>query len=243
MSKEIDFNVSCWYMAGCHLYRKDCHKTCHRYLEMNYLITNCGLPNASKYIKPIVPTAEDEPAFNKLLHIKENVLSFVSAGRNLYITSVHLRNGKTTWALKIMYKYFDLIWAGNGFRVRGYFLHVPDFLTKLKTFSYKETTEYKNICYVLENADLVIWDDISATTLSANEQNLLNSFISKRNQNDKANIFTGYSKNEKLQMHVGELLAQRITNDYIVEFVSPAISPEISDILVRDRLNQGKNLQ
>lgn len=242
MTKEIDFNVTCWYQSGCHLYKPACHKTCHRYLEMNYLITNCGLSNASKYIKPIFATQEDAGAFERLAKIKENVLDFVNGGRNLYITSSQLRNGKTTWALKIMYKYFDLIWAGNGFRVRGYFLHVPDFLTKLKTYSYKETPEYKAICYVLDTADLVIWDDISSMNLTAAEQNILNTFLSKRNQNDKANVFTGYSLGDKLQMQVGELLAQRILSDYVVEFISPGRTPEMNNAITNAILRgQGKS--
>lgn len=231
--RDIDHRLACWYKNGCVLYRKDCHKTCHRYLEMNYLICNCGITNASKYIKPIVPEKEDKKAFDTLAQIKQDVVSFVNSGNTLYIVSSHLKNGKTTWALKIMYKFFDEIWAGNGFRVRGFFLHVPEFLTKLKTFSYKETVEYKNLVYVLNNADLVVWDDISSMTLTNNEQNVINTFLSRRSQNDKANIFTGYNLGDALVEQVGVLMSKRITDGYVVEIKSPGRTNEMNEAKVK----------
>ncbi len=81
--------------------------------------------NATKYLKPITPKKIDIPSFDRLKTIKDNILPFVNDGKSLYISSNNLQTGKTTWSLKILYKYFDEIWAGNGFRIRGYFLYVP----------------------------------------------------------------------------------------------------------------------
>ena len=36
--RNIDFRLKCWYEAGCNLKTDFCEKTCHRYLQMNYLI-------------------------------------------------------------------------------------------------------------------------------------------------------------------------------------------------------------
>ena len=51
---EVDFNIECWYAAGCGLKRERCQKICPRYLEMNYMIVNCGMPDATPYIKDFI---------------------------------------------------------------------------------------------------------------------------------------------------------------------------------------------
>ena len=236
MNGDLNFNIECWYKPGCSLYAPMCHKTCHRYLEMNFLITNCGQPDAHRYIKQIVPDKNDIKAYKRLDEIKTNVVSFVSNGSNLYIVSEKLRNGKTTWALKIMYRYFDEIWAGNGFNVRGYFVHVPELLTRLKTYSYRETEEYKYMDYNIKNSDLVVWDDISSMELYPNDQNILNTYIGRRLQNSKSNIFTGYKLGEALKSQVGELLSKRIQSSEIVEFVCDGRTPEENALKVAEQI-------
>ena len=219
MSENLKLEyIECWYQSGCNVYQPNCYKTCHRYLEMHYLISNCGMKNASKYIKPIIPENCDIDAYTSLQEIKDNIVPFVEQGRDLYIASKNFGNGKTTWALKLMYKYFDEIWCGNGFTVRGYFIHVPTFLNKLRTFSYRQTEEYHLLDNVLTNCDLVIWDDISAMELNPNEQNNLLIYIDQRNLKDKSNIYTGNLLNGDLEKAVGSKLSNRIwENSTIVE--------------------------
>lgn len=208
---NIDFNIECWYSGGCNLETYNCKKTCHRYLEMNCLINNCGMRNATKYLKPITPKKIDIPSFDRLKTIKDNILPFVNDGKSLYISSNNLQTGKTTWSLKILYKYFDEIWAGNGFRIRGYFLYVPEFLAKLKDFSYRETLEYKEIDKILKTCDVVVWDDITSQQLTQNEQNILNIYIDKRKMDDKCNIFNGmYFPEDELETLLGKKLATRL---------------------------------
>ena len=148
---------------------------------------------------------------------EDSIVSFTEQGSNLYIGSVNLQTGKTTWSLKLLYKYFDEIWAGNGFRTRGYFIHVPEFLGKLKDFSFRETAEYKRIDKCLKTCDLVIWDDITSQPLTPNEQNILNVYIDKRLMEDRANIFNGmYYKGEKLEQVVGNKLASRLSESEVI---------------------------
>ena len=76
---------------------------------MNYLINNCGMKNADRFLKPISPAKIDVDAYLQLQEIKDNIVQFVEESRNLYIISHNLQTGKTTWSLKIMYKFFDEI--------------------------------------------------------------------------------------------------------------------------------------
>ena len=206
---EVDFKIDCWYGSGCTLKTERCQKTCPLYLEMNYMIVNCGMPDATPYIKTLIPTTDTEfKSYERLQNIKDNIVDYVTAGHDIFIVSNYSFTGKTSWAIKLMYRYFDRIWSGNGFKVRGYFLYVPDFVTKLKAFSYKETAEYKEIMHNLEHCDLVIWDAITDVTLNEHEQGLLSSVLGKRFMKGKANIYTG---NAKVDLAVlGRNLADKI---------------------------------
>lgn len=209
---DINFKIPCWYTC-----RKepgeediDCRLTCHRYMHMNYFIMNCGMPNAERYLKPINVPTEDEDAYDRLIEIKDNVNSFVKNGNNLLLTSDKTQNGKTTWCLKLMYRYFHEIWAGSDYVPKGYFLYVPDFLRKLKSFEYNNTSEYKEIDKNLKNVDIVIWDDIINYPLSITEQTILNNYIVKRMMEGKANIFNGLDLGN-IKANIGEVLYMRLS--------------------------------
>ena len=219
MAGDINFELKCWYSGGCPRECYNCKQTCHRYLEMNCLINNCGMPNAMKYLKLISPEKCDFKSYQRLQHIKENILEYVNNGINLYISAQNLQTGKTTWSLKILYKFFDEIWAGNGFRVRGYFLYVPEFIAKLRDFGYRNTEEFKTIDRNLKSCDLVVWDDISSIDLTPQEQNLLNIYIDKRFMEDKSNIFNGvYHEQSDLEQLMGTKLATRLLNSETIVF-------------------------
>lgn len=202
--------MNCWYAEGCNLIEPNCEKICHRYLQMKYLIDNCGMPNADKYIKPLIPEKEDLPAYTRLKEIKDNILNFVSEGNNLYIVSENFGNGKTTWSLKLLYKYFDEVWCGNDFRVRGYFVYVPEFLNNMSMFEFKGTPEYHQLVNALNNSDLVIWDDIASTPLSKSDHVNLTTFIDSRILKGKSNVFTGNLLSDELKEAVGNRLHNRI---------------------------------
>ena len=148
----------CWYRNSCAYGQCD---NCIRYSEMKYLMENCGLPK-KKQVPIKLDGGRDKLAFHLLADIKDDILRFVDRGESLYIYSEYTGNGKTSWAIKLLLKYFDSIWAGNGFRVRGYFQHVPTLFNTLKDFS-KSHEVLKN---TLETVDLVVWDDIASTKLS-----------------------------------------------------------------------------
>lgn len=217
---NIDFRLKCWYEAGCNLKTDFCEKTCHRYLQMNYLINNCGMKNADRFLKPISPAKIDVDAYLQLQEIKDNIVQFVEESRNLYIISHNLQTGKTTWSLKIMYKFFDEIWAGNGFVQRGYFIHVPEFVNKTKSFQYKDSDEFKKLDKAIKEVDLVVWDDISSLELNSNEQSFINMYIDKRMLEGKSNIFNGmYLDKEMGPKCLGMKLYSRLNNCEMVSLM------------------------
>lgn len=200
----------CWYKNVCSY---DSCINCIRYSEMKYLMENSGIPKA-KQMPISLEAGIDYDAFVSLALIKDNILQFVERGDNLYICSSETGNGKTSWAIKILLKYFDRVWPGNGFKVRGYFQHVPMLFNTLKDFSKNHDT-LKN---TLENADLVVWDDIAAGKLSDYDINQLLIYLDERIINSKSNIFTGnITSHDKLVKVLGSRLASRIWSSSVIE--------------------------
>ena len=202
----------CWYRDVC---TYDQCVNCIRYSEMKYLMENSGLPIKKQH--PIqLDGSRDPKAFKSLADIKEDIINFVNNGESLYIFSEYTGNGKTSWSIKLLLKYFDSIWAGNGFRVRGYFQHVPTLFNTLKDFS-KSHEALKN---TLETADLVVWDDIASTKISDYDQQQLLTLIDARVSDGLSNIYTGnITSHEALTKAVGDRLASRIWNlSTLVEF-------------------------
>lgn len=203
----------CWYKSVCNY--KDCSNGCIRYIEMKYLIENSNLPK--KRCNPerlaLYPQECDHTAFTILQGIKDNIVQFVEEGQNLYIASHYTGNGKTTWAIKLMLKYFDEIWAGNGLRVRGVFVNVPTLLNKIKANISEKDPKVDELLSNLTTADLVIWDDIGSDALSQYDHAQLLSYIDQRVVDEKANIFTGNTLDAEMTKAVGERLKSRIWNN------------------------------
>lgn len=208
MERKLD----CWYKNVC---TYDNCVNCIRYSEMHYLIDKSGIPKNRQ--KPIsLEAGGDYKAFCELAEIKDHIYELTETDFNLYICSKETGNGKTSWAIKILMKYFDDIWAGNGFRVRGYFQHVPTLLNTLKNFN----SDHNALKTILETVDIVVWDDIASAKLSDYDIQQLLILIDQRIMDCKTNIYTGnlvtYNALEKA---LGSRLASRIWNcSKVVEF-------------------------
>lgn len=205
-------NKDCWYRKVC---TYDFCTNCIRYSEMKYLMDNSGLSKNKQRPIPL-DGSRDPESFRLLAEIKTDIVNFVNNGESLYIFSENTGNGKTSWAIKLLLKYFDSIWAGNGFRVRGYFQHVPTLFNTLKDFS-KSHEALKN---TLATTDLVVWDDIASTKLSDYDAQQLLIIIDQRVSDGLSNIYTGnLTSQEALIKAVGQRLASRIWNmSTLVEF-------------------------
>lgn len=183
---------------------------------MKYLMDNSGIPRNRQTPQSLVADIDLEQ-YSRLADIKSDIVSFVENGDNLFICSKYTGNGKTSWALKLLLRYFDEIWAGNGFRVRGMFVNVPTLLLQLKNFSHPLSEEYKRN---LMEADLVVWDEIASTSISTYDYGNLLMFLDARLSAGKSNIFTSNATTQdEIEKSVGTKLTSRIWNcSEIVEF-------------------------
>ena len=202
---DIVRNFECWYKDVC---TAECSLACVRFTEMQHLMQSSGLPKNRQMPETLTPSDEDYDAFCLLADIKDDIKTFVEQGENLFICSLNTGNGKTSWAIKLMLKYFDSIWAGNGLRTRALFVHVPTLLLQLKNFENPLDADYKRS---LTDADLVIWDDVCATTVSNYDYANLLMYLDNRLLNNKANIFTSNLITKgQLEKVLGARLASRI---------------------------------
>lgn len=215
MAYEYIFDKNkCWYISACGKYGSpECNASCIRYMEMDYLMQNSGIPRNKQYSVLLTPSKKDVQAFVTLKEIKDDIIAFVENGESVYIYSHNFGNGKTTWAIKLMQKYFDDVWAGNGFRCRGIFIHVPTFLTKIKEGISRKDEDFETLKSRLMTVDLVIWDDIAATKLGDFDHANLLTYIDQRKLNQLSNIYTGNLHQDELQEALGNRLASRVWND------------------------------
>ncbi|NLK98253.1 MAG: ATP-binding protein [Epulopiscium sp.] len=215
MTYEYIFDKNkCWYTSACGKYETpECNAGCIRYMEMDYLMQNSGIPRNRQYAVLLTPSKKDVQAFITLKEIKDDILNFVKNGESIYIYSDNFGNGKTTWAIKLLQKYFDDIWVGNGFRCRGIFIHVPTFLTKIKEGISRKDEDFETLKSRLMTVDLVIWDDIAATKLGDFDHANLLTYIDQRKLNQLSNIYTGNLHQDELRDALGNRLASRVWND------------------------------
>ena len=197
----------CWYKNVC---SQNICSNCIRYSEMKYLIDNSGIPKSRQKPQELI-AGIDYDAFCLLNDVKEKIVEYVNVGGfNLYICSENTGNGKTSWAIKILLKYFDSIWAGNGFRVRGMFVHVPTLLASLKNFDNPVNKAYRDN---LNTADVIVWDDIAGAKLSDYDISQLLMIIDRRIVEDKTNLYTSNVVTQtELSKVVGTRLSSRIFN-------------------------------
>lgn len=193
---------------------------CIKFIEVQNLMETSGLPKARQCPQELVAPDYDIDAYRKLAEIKSDIVNFVEQGSNLYITSETTGNGKTSWAIKLLLRYFDRIWSGNGLNVRGLFVHVPTFLLKLKDFKSTDP-DFEHIKKHLTKVDLVVWDDIAGSNLSGYDYSQLLTYLDNRLLAKKSNIFTGnFNTKDDLEKKLGQRLASRIygRDTYIVTF-------------------------
>lgn len=210
----------CWYKEVCESYGENCQTLCVRYAEMKYLMEHSNLPVKKRQPQQLLTPQVDYIAYLRLDTIRQNIVEWVNSGKNLYITSTNVGNGKTSWAIKLMLRYFDQVWSGNGFRQRALYVHVPTFIMKCKDFNNVDR-EFEDLKRQVQEVDLVIWDDIASTGLTPYDYTTLLVAIDARVMAGKANIVTGnHPTKQELERLVGIRLASRLFGNEteIVEF-------------------------
>lgn len=212
------YNPECWYRGVC----DDCvgEESCIRYKEMKYLMENSNIPVAKRVPIQLKVNPVDKDAYYRLADIKNDIYNFVYDGRNLYITSDTVGNGKTSWSLKLLMKYFEEMLGESGFEPRGLFIHVPTFLIKCKDFNNVDPA-FEQLKSLLTRVDLVVWDDIASTDMSAYDLSQLTMYIDSRNMNELSNIYTGnIIDRDDMIKALGARLTSRVwgSNTEVIEF-------------------------
>lgn len=190
---------------------------CIRFLEYHRLLELSKIPRAYIPYKELEAPSQDWDAYDRLREIQDNILEFVEQGKSLYLWSKTCGNAKTTWATKLLKAYFGKIWAGNAFRRRGYFVHVPTFLQRLKD-NISEKNDILEVKEAIRVCDLVVWDDLAVKAVSEYELEVLLSLIDERISNAKSNIVTGNSSKQVMEKMLGPRITSRIFDSYVIEF-------------------------
>lgn len=230
--KEFIFDKEkCWFKKNCVNYNKEvCNCGCKIYCQFYYLVNLANIPVYMQYPEnqQLIP-GKDANEFKMLNDIKENIVEWVENGNNLFLFSEYCGNGKTTWSIKLMCKYFSKIWPGNGTKCRGLFINVDEFFLAKQNSIKRPNARINEIERLIPEVDLVIWDDIGCTELSNYQHNILFPLINSRIINRKSNIFTSNSIDNDFAANVGERLVTRIleTSD-IIEFINTSHRKPIS---------------
>lgn len=200
---------SCWYKRIC---TEQCSENCIRYKLMYSLFKQSNLPEALWDYKELVCHEKDLQVYKKLQAKSDSILNFIEAGNNLYIYSENCGNGKTTWAIRLMYSYFDKIWHKSCFDCKALFVSVPKFLYNCKRSISQDVKGFEELCNLISEVDLVIWDDIGEMKASDYEHQILFQYIDDRINSKKSNIYTSNKNKEQLEDVLGVRLASRIYN-------------------------------
>ncbi len=208
---------TCWYKRIC---TEKCTENCIRYKLMYSLFKQSRLPEAQWDYKYLVCNGADLSNFTQLKAKSESILNFITSGNNLYIYSENCGNGKTSWAIRLMYSYFDKIWHKSCFDCKALFVSVPKFLYSCKRSISQDVKGFEELCNLISEVDLVIWDDIGEMKASDYEHQILFQYIDDRINSKKSNIYTSNKNKEQLEDVLGVRLASRIYNcSECIEFV------------------------
>ena len=208
---------SCWYKRIC---TEQCSENCIRYKLMYSLFKQSNLPEALWDYKELICHEKDLQVYKQLQAKSDAILNFIESGNNLYIYSENCGNGKTTWAIRLMYSYFDKIWHKSCFDCKALFVSVPKFLYNCKRSISQDVKGFEELCNLISEVDLVIWDDIGEMKASDYEHQILFQYIDDRINSKKSNIYTSNKNKEQLEDVLGVRLASRIYNcSECVEFL------------------------
>ncbi len=207
----------CWYKRVC---TEKCSENCIRYKLMYSLFKQSQLPEALWNYKSLTCNDKDYQAFKELQAKSDAILDFIAKGDNLYIYSKNCGNGKTSWAIRLMYSYFDKIWHKSCFDCKALFVSVPKFLYNCKRSISQDVKGFEELCNLISEVDLVIWDDIAEMKASDYEHQILFQYIDSRINAGKSNIYTSNKNKDQIEDLLGTRLASRIYNcSQVIEFV------------------------
>lgn len=218
MEYTYKYREDCWFKGKCPREKRiGCDSACVIQSEFAYLLNTSNLPKELMKTTPLQPDTRDLPAFYTLSDIQKDAENFVTDGRFLYLWSLNLGNGKTSFAAKIAKTYMAMKCIGNNYRDRVWFEYVPTFLLMSKDFANKDERQ-EHIKNSMKR-ELLILDDIGAVQNTSYDISTLSSLIDYRYSNGLATIFTSNISPEMLATNIGSRLADRVLSDVCLELV------------------------
>lgn len=211
----IEENKDCWLINECN--KIDCNSFCMRHFKLNYLY-DAALISLQQRKHKCLRIDADETDMNEFSFLKkqeDDILNFVASGKNLYIHSQICGNGKTSWALRLVESFFNKIWIKSPLKCRALFISVPRFLLELKSNISQRSEYVEYIKANVNDADIVIFDDIATKAATSFEHEHLLSIIDTRISMGKSNIFTSNLTEEEMHTLLGDRLTSRIINNSI----------------------------
>lgn len=178
-------------------------------------INNSNIPK--RYLQDISlrPVKEDVETFKELQDIKNNIVDFVNQGKNLFIYSSSVGNGKTTWSTKLLKEYIEqvssIMFKNN---CPALFINVSNFLNKKKlAIANRELVpEVQDLEQKILSAKLVVFDDLGVKDVSSYELNSLYYWIDERTSNLRSCIYTSNLSPQALSMILDSRIYSRVVN-------------------------------
>lgn len=132
-----------------------------------------------------------------------NVVENVQQGKGLFLTG-GAGTGKTTWAYKIATRYiWEKAQQGDLDAIPVYYVNIPSLMSDLK-LAFKDDELQRKITSRIQDADLVIFDDIGAENATPWAKEQLYQFINYRYSNGKASLFTSNLPLSSLEYRVAD---------------------------------------
>ena len=189
-----------------------------RYLKHTYGLLS-RIPMQYYNTRYLTPELTGKKSFDRLKALQNNIDKFVENGDNLFIVSESRACGKTSWACRLGLNYITrCCWPKKEHQL-VYYIDCNQFITFMNLTMYKDPIKTEMLDAV-ENADLVIWDNLGEDIKSCSiGKMLLSAYVSKRVMYKKSNIFC-MKKNdlkETVSPDMGELFNK---SEHI--FINPA---------------------
>ena len=202
-------NPQCPYT--CNISDEKCNSSCSLFQAITYQLINSNIPNYQKAIKLYKPIyKEEQKGIEEYSKIKENIVPLIHEGENIYVCSCEGSSGMTSRSVQLLLSYVDKTIADER-QLKGFFISVPEFVGKCKSYTYRQSAEFNVIERNIKNVDMVIWDSLTTWSLDTEDQKLINNYLSKRISSQKSNIYNGVIY-ENMSDIIGETLAAKINN-------------------------------
>lgn len=193
-----------------------CNRNCWKYVQLNYQLGNSNIPKG--YLPP--PTLDvkggsfvDVDAFRKLSEYQNNIFYHVnSTGMGAYIYGRNKGNGKTSWAIKILFHYFRQLNQGieTFEQSKGLYINVPILFKQSRDNISNPSPSFKKLEKQIQTVDLLILDDIGTEAPTQWVKENLYVYITSREMENKATIYTSNLSLSELEQILGGRIVDRI---------------------------------